>query len=322
MLEILVLPACFLAAGLIGSRLGTPPRVAGGLAVVGCSHLLAFLGADQALSSTGSAAGWIHLVSQWLFLTGFAAFVWLAATYPTQRPSLVLITAAAALAFFGPLLASVSGPTPSILDDQRELGPAVHLLPESLSSVAAAPLVLLPAMAVITFAVRYRRGTRGDRVAMRWPIAGLGIIAALVMAGTTLGEERQGVVTLVFLLAAPIFPLALAFGPVLQRLDSLSADLAEIRGRVHAMSASPSPSLAQLSRRELTVLESMAAGMANPAIAKSMHLSLSSIEKHVTSIFRKLEVPQGPEVHRRVTAVVAYRDAVKVSGSAQHIPFT
>jgi len=72
----------------------------------------------------------------------------------------------------------------------------------------------------------------------------------------------------------------------------------------------------------VTVLESMAAGMANPAIAKSMHLSLSSIEKHVTSIFRKLEVPQGPEVHRRVTAVVAYRDAVKVSGSAQHIPFT
>lgn len=60
----------------------------------------------------------------------------------------------------------------------------------------------------------------------------------------------------------------------------------------------------------MTVLESMAEGMANPVIARSMHLSLSSVEKHVTSIFRKLEVPEGPAVHRRVAAVVAYRDAI------------
>ena len=66
---------------------------------------------------------------------------------------------------------------------------------------------------------------------MRWPIAGLGVIAVLVIAGTTLGSERQGMMTALFLLGAPVFPLALAFGPVLRRLDGLSAELAEIRNR-------------------------------------------------------------------------------------------
>lgn len=313
MLEILVVPACFLGAALIGYRLGTPPRVAGGLAAVGGAHLLAFLGANQAVSASGAAANWIHLASQWLFLAGFAAFVWLAATYPTQRPSTRLIAVAAALTIVGPLLAAISGPTPSILDDQRELGPILHVLPSSMAPVAAAPLMLLPVLAVITFVVRYRRATADDRVAMRWPIAGLGVIAVLVIAGTTLGSERQGMVSALFLVGAPVFPLALAFGPVLRRLDGLSAELADTRERVRPRPAVPPGLLARLSPREVTVLESMAEGMANPVIAKSMHLSLSSVEKHATSIFRKLEIPEGPAVHRRVAVVVAYRDAIETA---------
>lgn len=311
MLEILVVPACFLGAALIGYRLGTPPRLAGGLAAVGCAHLLAFLGANQALSASGGTADWIHLVSQWLFSVGFAAFVWLAATYPTQRPSSRLIAVAAALAGAGPLLASISGPTPSILDDQRDFGPILHVLPPSTASIAAAPLMLLPVLAVITFVVRYQRATADDRVAMRWPIAGLALIAVLVIAGTTLGSQRQALVTALFLLGAPVFPLALAFGPVLRRLDGLSAELADLRERVRTRSAVLPGLLARLSPREMTVLESMAEGMANPVIAKSMHLSVSSVEKHATSIFRKLEIPEGPAVHRRVAAVVAYRDALE-----------
>ena len=173
--------------------------------------------------------------------------------------------------------------------------------------------MMLPVLAVITFVVRYRRATADDRVAMRWPIAGLGAIAGLVIAGTTLGSERQGMVTALFLVGAPIFPLALAFGPVLRRLDGLSAELADIRERVRTRPAIPPGLLARLSPREMTVLESMAEGMANPVIAKSMHLSLSSVEKHATSIFRKLEIPEGPEVHRRVAAVVAYRDAIEMT---------
>ena len=311
-LEILIVPACFLGAGLIGYRLGTPARVVGGLAAVGCAHLLAFLGASQALAADGGVANWIHLASQMLFVGGFVAFVWLAAVYPDQHPSAKLIASAAALAAAGPLLAAVSGPTPAVLDDARELGPVVQLLPEGAASLAAAPLMLLPLLAVVTFIVRYRRAEVDDRAAMRWPIAGLGVIAALVIAGTLLGAKQQGAVTVLFLLGAPVFPLAVAFGPVMRHIDSLSDELAEVRERMgrRVRPVAPPGVLARLTSRELTVLEAMAEGMSNPVIAKTLHLSLSSVEKHATSIFRKFELADAPETHRRVSAVVAYRDAL------------
>lgn len=311
-LEILIVPACFLGAGLIGYRLGTPARVTGGLAAVGCAHLLAFLGAGQALAADGAVASWIHLTSQMLFVGGFVAFVWLAAAYPDQHPSTNLIASAAALAATGPLLAAVSGPTPAILDDARDLGPVVQLLPERAASLAAAPLMLLPLLAVATFAVRYRRAETDDRAAMRWPIAGLGVIAALVVAGTLLSAKQQGVVTVLFLLAAPVFPLAVALGPVMRHIDSLSGELAEVRDRMgrRVRPGAPPGVLARLTPRELTVLEAMAEGMSNPVIAKTLHLSLSSVEKHATSIFRKFEIADAQETHRRVAAVVTYRDAL------------
>jgi len=316
-LEILVVPACFLGAGLIGYRLGTPTRVAAGLATVGCAHLLAFLGSGQALAADGAAASWIHLASQLLFLGGFVAFVWLAAVYPDQKPSITLVCAAATLAAAGPLLAAVSAPTPAILDDTRDLGPVLHLLPASTANVAAAPLVLLPLLAVVTFVVRYRRSGADDRAAMHWPIAGLGVIAALVIAGTLLSSKHQGVVTGLFLLGAPVFPLTLAFGPVVRHLDSLAHELSEIRDRVVPRTRPDAPPgvLARLTPRELTVLEAMAQGMSNPVIGRTLHLSLSSVEKHATSIFRKFEITDAPETHRRVAAVVTYRDALEAAGT-------
>ena len=314
-LEILIVPACFLAAGVIGYRLGTPGRVAGGLVAVGGAHLMAFLGARQALAADGTVANWIHLVSQILFVVGFVALVWLAASYPDKKPAMKLTTAAAVLGAAGPLLAAVSGPTPAILDDARSLGPVVHVLPAGAANLAVAPVMLLPALAVVTFVVRYRRAEAHDRAAMRWPIAGLGVIAALAVAGTLLGSEQQSLVTVLFLLGAPVFPLALAFGPVLRHIDSLSRELSEMREQVgrRVRPQGPRGVLARFTTRELTVLQAMAEGMSNPEIARTLHLSLSSVEKHATSIFRKFEVANAADTHRRVSAVIAYRDALEVA---------
>lgn len=314
-LQILIVPACFLAAGVIGYRLGTPGRVAGGLVALGGAHLLAFLGAGQALAAEGAVAAWIHLVSQILFVGGFVALVWLAASYPDKKPAMKLMTAAAGLGAAGPLLAAVSGPTPAIIDDARSLGPVVHLLPASAAHLAAAPVVLLPVLAVVTFVVRYRRAEAPDRAAMRWPIAGLGVIAALVVAGTLLATTHQMVVTALFLLGAPVLPLALAFGPVLRHIDSLSRELSEMRDQVgrRIRPQGPPGLLARFTPRELTVLAAMADGMSNPEIARTLHLSLSSVEKHATSIFRKFEVADAADTHRRVSAVIAYRDALEVA---------
>ena len=63
--------------------------------------------------------------------------------------------------------------------------------------------------------------------------------------------------------------------------------------------------LAELSPREREVLELMAEGRSNQAIAERLFVTLRAVEKHVTSIFVKLRLPAAPEDHRRVLAVLA-----------------
>jgi DNA-binding NarL/FixJ family response regulator len=64
--------------------------------------------------------------------------------------------------------------------------------------------------------------------------------------------------------------------------------------------------LAQLTEREREVLEHMAQGMNNAAIAKSLFLTERAVEKHINSLFHKLGLSEEPDVHRRVMAVLAF----------------
>jgi DNA-binding NarL/FixJ family response regulator len=64
--------------------------------------------------------------------------------------------------------------------------------------------------------------------------------------------------------------------------------------------------LGQLTPREREVLELMAEGRSNHAIADQLVVTERAIEKHVTSIFGKLRLTPAPEDHRRVLAVLAY----------------
>jgi DNA-binding NarL/FixJ family response regulator/class 3 adenylate cyclase len=63
--------------------------------------------------------------------------------------------------------------------------------------------------------------------------------------------------------------------------------------------------LEDLSPREREVLELMAEGRSNQAIAERLFVTLRAVEKHVTSIFVKLRLPATAEDHRRVLAVLA-----------------
>jgi DNA-binding NarL/FixJ family response regulator len=64
--------------------------------------------------------------------------------------------------------------------------------------------------------------------------------------------------------------------------------------------------LEELSPREREVLELMAEGRSNHAIADAMVVTERAVEKHVTSIFGKLKLPPTAEDHRRVLAVLRY----------------
>ncbi len=64
--------------------------------------------------------------------------------------------------------------------------------------------------------------------------------------------------------------------------------------------------LAQLTDREREVLEHMAQGQNNAAIAKSLFLTERAVEKHINSLFHKLGLSEEIDVHRRVKAVLAF----------------
>ena len=64
--------------------------------------------------------------------------------------------------------------------------------------------------------------------------------------------------------------------------------------------------LDELTPREREVLELMAEGRSNQAIAERLFVTLRAVEKHVTSIFSKLGLPATSEDHRRVLAVLTF----------------
>jgi DNA-binding NarL/FixJ family response regulator len=64
--------------------------------------------------------------------------------------------------------------------------------------------------------------------------------------------------------------------------------------------------LGQMTPRERLVLELMAQGLSNPAIAKRLQVSVRAVEKHVTNIFDKLDLAPGLDSDRRVLAVLRF----------------
>jgi DNA-binding NarL/FixJ family response regulator len=72
---------------------------------------------------------------------------------------------------------------------------------------------------------------------------------------------------------------------------------------VATMLEGPMPSL---TAPERAVLAGMAQGRSNPAIARSLSIGEPALQRHIASIFAKLELPRDADDHRRVLAVLAY----------------
>ena len=64
--------------------------------------------------------------------------------------------------------------------------------------------------------------------------------------------------------------------------------------------------LTGLTEREGEVLDLIAEGRSNHAIAEQLVITERAVEKHVTHIFEKLGLAPAPEDHRRVLAVLTY----------------
>lgn len=64
-----------------------------------------------------------------------------------------------------------------------------------------------------------------------------------------------------------------------------------------------------LTPRELEVLGQIAEGRSNAAIARAMVITPGAVEKHISNIFSKLDLPASDDDHRRVLAVLAFLQA-------------
>jgi DNA-binding NarL/FixJ family response regulator len=67
--------------------------------------------------------------------------------------------------------------------------------------------------------------------------------------------------------------------------------------------------LEDLTEREREVLSLMAEGRSNKAIGQQLFITEHTVEKHVKNILGKLRLPESPDDHRRVLAVLTYLSA-------------
>ncbi len=82
-----------------------------------------------------------------------------------------------------------------------------------------------------------------------------------------------------------------------------------IASLVRAQTGAGEDALAELTPRERETLSLIAQGRTNAAIARELVITLGAVEKHVTNIFGKLNLPATDDDHRRVLAVLTYLGA-------------
>jgi DNA-binding NarL/FixJ family response regulator len=79
-----------------------------------------------------------------------------------------------------------------------------------------------------------------------------------------------------------------------------------VSGRVRQGTDGPWQAIGTLTAREKETLELIAQGRTNAAIARELVVTLGAVEKHISNIFSKLDLPATDDDHRRVLAVLAF----------------
>ena len=165
-----------------------------------------------------------------------------------------------------------------------------------------------PAVAVVDIRMPPTHTDEGLRAAAeiraRFPGTGVLVLSQYVETGYALellAESAEGVGYLLKDRVSDVEQFASSVRRVAEGGSALDPDVvSQLIGRRRR-----DDPLEQLTPREREVLELMAEGRSNQAIADRLFVTLRAVEKHVTSIFTKLGLPASTEDHRRVLAVLA-----------------
>ena len=146
------------------------------------------------------------------------------------------------------------------------------------------------------------------QIRQRWPAVGILVLSQYVeetYATELLAEDTSG---LGYLLKDRIADVAEFMGAVHRVGEGGTALDAEVVAQLLARTRRRDP-LERLSPREREVLGLMAEGRSNGAIARELVVSDGAVEKHVSNIFTKLDLPPTDKDHRRVLAVLRWLES-------------
>jgi DNA-binding CsgD family transcriptional regulator len=126
------------------------------------------------------------------------------------------------------------------------------------------------------------------------------------------GDGRA--VTVLDGLAALVYDPSLLEDPALVEATAAAARLAldnarlqaDLRGRIREPVQPGNGALAELTARELEVLALLAEGRTDRGIARELYVTPKTVEAHVRSIFRMLDLPADTNENRRVHAVLTF----------------
>jgi DNA-binding NarL/FixJ family response regulator len=146
------------------------------------------------------------------------------------------------------------------------------------------------------------------QIRARWPGIGILVLSQYVeetYATELLADDTAG---LGYLLKDRIADVGEFLAAVRRVGDGGTALDAEVVAQLLARTRRRDP-LDRLSPREREVMGLMAEGRTNAAIARELVVSDGAVEKHVSNIFTKLDLPPTEHDHRRVLAVLRWLDS-------------
>ena len=140
----------------------------------------------------------------------------------------------------------------------------------------------------------------------RWPQTGVLVLSQHVRASYALELLSDGTDGVGYLLKERVSDLAELASSVERIGNGGSALDPAVVEQLVGRPRRSDDALEHLTDREREVLALMAEGRSNKAIAQQLFVTEHTVEKHVKSILGTLRLPQSPDDHRRVLAVLTY----------------
>ena len=150
-------------------------------------------------------------------------------------------------------------------------------------------------------------GLRAARIIReRHPQVGIVVLSEHVEAGAATRALAESPERLGYLLKERVTDVEEFVGTLHRVARGGSALDSQVVSRLLAADSSHGGPVQSLTAREREVLQLVAEGRSNQAVADALAITLRSAEKYVSSIFAKLGLPDTGGEHRRVLAVLQY----------------